>query len=144
MLSIVSDSDRIDFYTRDDALRNGSLVDVSTVAREQGFTIPVVLTPAVLRLLEPSPEEMCYGEDLWSRLRRLFAMMHLTLRRKAHIEASRIDFPINCSSDENPSPVLRALFHRDALGEPVITIMLPDEDQTIVDNMVSRYGEVQP
>lgn len=137
MLSIVSNSDQINFYTRNDALRNGSLVDVSIIAMKEGFTIPVALTPAALRILEPSPDEKCYGEDLRSRLRRLFAMMHLTLRRQAHIEASRIDFPISCSGYEQLAPVIRALFHQDGLGEPVITIMIPDEDQMIVDNIVS-------
>lgn len=128
MLEVVSDNVQIDFYTRKDALRNGSLVDVSMIAGEEGFMIPVALTPAVLRLLEPLPEEMCYGENLRGRLRQLFAMMHLTLRRKAYIEASRIDLPISRFSDGQSSPVIRALFHRDSQGEPVITIMLPYED----------------
>ena len=34
-------------YTRADALADGSLVDVTTVAREAGFTVPVAVTRAV-------------------------------------------------------------------------------------------------
>jgi hypothetical protein len=38
------EADLISVYTREDAIRDGSLVDVSETDREAGFTLPVAVT----------------------------------------------------------------------------------------------------
>lgn len=141
MLSIASESNCNEFYTRNDALRNGGLVDVSLVASQEGFAVNVAMTPTVLQLLVPSTEEMYHGEDLWGRVRQLFALMRLTLSRKAHLELSRMDFPVNSFSTYKSSSVLRALFHRDEQGYPVITILHADEEATYLDNKICGKAE---
>lgn len=124
-----SSEERISFYTRADALSDGILSDVSKIAEEEGFKIPVALTLAAYRSIEPSEEERSRGDDLRARLHDLFWTMSQALRRKSYVEASRIDFQLNLSQDGKPvSQALRALLHLGDRGEPVITILLPNED----------------
>lgn len=129
MLSMPSSDDLVSVYTRDDALHDGTLIDVSKVAGEAGFKVPIALTMSAFRSIEPSSEEKCYGEDLRGRLHDLFWLMRLALRRNSHIEASRIDFQMNLYQDgKHTSLALQALLHPGDRDEPVITILLPNED----------------
>lgn len=129
MLSMPYSDDLISMYTRNDALHDGTLIDVSKVAGEAGFKVPIALTMSAFRAIEPSSEEKCYGEDLRGRLHDLFWLMHLALRKKSHLEASRIDFQMNLYQDgKHTSLELQALLHPGDQGEPVITILLPNED----------------
>ena len=129
MQALYSSDELISILTRADALSDGILSDVSEIAEEEGFKVPVALTKAAYRSLEPSEEERSRGDDLRSRLHELFWTMHQALRRKTYVEASRIDFQLNLSQDGNHiSLALRALLHPGDRGEPVITILLPNED----------------
>jgi hypothetical protein len=129
MEAILFDDDLISVYTREDALRDGVLIDVSTVAEEEGFKIPVAITVAAFRSIEPSVEEICCGQDLRGRLHDLFWMMRAALRRKSSFEASRIDFKVLLGAGGNQKCFpLSAHLHPGDRGEPVITIMLPHED----------------
>lgn len=124
-----SSAEQISIFTRADALSDGILNDVSEIAEEKGFKVPVALTLAAYRAIEPSEEERSRGEDLRTRLHDLFWMMHQVLRRKSYIEASRIDFQLNLFQDgEHNALALRALLHPGDGGEPVITILLANED----------------
>ena len=119
----------ISVFTRADALTDGILIDVTKIAEEEGFKVPVALTSAAYRSIEPSEEERCCGEELRGRLHDLFWMMRLALHRKSYVEASRIDFQLNLFQEgKQTSLALRALLHPGDRGEPVITILLPNED----------------
>lgn len=129
MQAMNSAAERISVFTRADALSDGILSDVSKIAEEEGFKVPVALTLAAYRAIEPSEEEKSRGDDLRARLHDLFRTMHQVLRRKSYVEASRIDFQLNLFQDgEHYSLALRALLHLGDRGEPVITILLPNED----------------
>jgi len=119
----------ISVFTRADALTDGILIDVTKIAEEEGFKVPVALTSTAYRSIEPSEEERCCGEELRARLHDLFWMMHQALRRKSYIEASRIDFQMNLLQEgKQTSLALCALLSPGDRGEPVITIMMPCED----------------
>lgn len=129
MQALYSSAEKISVFTRADALSDGILSDVSEIAEEEGFKVPVALTRAAYLSLEPSEEERSRGDDLRGRLHDLFWTMRQTLRRKSYLEASRIDFQLNLFQDGNHlSLTLRALLHPGDRGEPVITILLPNED----------------
>jgi len=58
----------ISVYSREQALADGVLADVSTMATEAGYTVPVALTAAVNARVEPSKAERAYGQDREGRL----------------------------------------------------------------------------
>lgn len=60
--------DLIFAYTRDQALEDGVLVDVSETAREAGFRIPVALTTGVWEDVNAIPESRKGIEDWQGRL----------------------------------------------------------------------------
>ena len=129
MRALYSSAELISVFTRADALSDGILSDVSEIAEEEGFKVPVALTRAAYLSIEPSEEERSRGDDLRGRLHDLFWTMSQALRRKSYLEASRIDFQLNLFQDGNHiSLALRALLHPGDRGEPVMTILLPNED----------------
>ena len=82
-------------YPREQAIEDGELVDISTLAetREAGFRVPVAVTRSVWNLVEV-PDELKGSQDLKGRLWDLCFMACLSFRsRKAqsdNIEACRI------------------------------------------------------
>lgn len=129
MQALYFSDELISVFTRADAFSDGILCDVSKIAGEEGFKVPVALTRAAYLSLEPSEEERSRGDDLRGRLHDLFWVMSQALRRKSYVEASRIDFQLNLLQDgKHVSLPFRALLHPGDRGEPVITILLPNED----------------
>jgi hypothetical protein len=117
-------------YSRADALADGVLVDLTDLAREAGFRIPLAVTEAVYRsYLDPSPELIAEGQSFqgraWDLLQILrFAAAVYPDRSEIHFKVLFVLSP-GCS----PEPVpLKALCHPGDDGEPVLTILLPSED----------------
>jgi hypothetical protein len=81
------DADYISVYTRERAIADGELVDVSEVAREAGFTVPVALTRAVWADCVAWDEEAekrkpeFTGQDEQGRLWDVLWMAFLAVRR---------------------------------------------------------------
>jgi len=48
--------DVIDTYTREDAIEDGNLIDVTETAKEAGIKFPVALTAAVYAKIEDKPD----------------------------------------------------------------------------------------
>lgn len=118
-------------YSRAQAIADGVLVDVTDLAKEAGFTVPVVISSQVYGgFINPHQvQEGCcsrnwVGQDekgrLWDMLNNLFWTI------KARVETG-------------PELVFKTLFGKRLVqlksvigpgdgGEPVITIMLPEED----------------
>jgi hypothetical protein len=64
-------SDLIHRYTRDDALRDGVLIDVTATAREAGIRWPVALTTAARERCVTVPPGVLYQDEagrLWDVL----------------------------------------------------------------------------
>lgn len=123
-------ADLIHRYTRADAIRDGVLIDVSTTAREAGFKFPVALTAAAwAKCVAIPPGVLCQDEAgrLWDVL-----TMLLFAIRGSNDRGREIRFALHVRNDNRdrtpPLVRLKALCGPGDLGEPVLTIMLPDED----------------
>jgi len=120
----------ISVYSRADALRDGALIDLSDLAREAVFRIPLAVTEAVYRsYLDPSPElaneGQSFGGRAWDLLQVLrFAAAVYPDRSEIHF---KVLFVLTPGCPPEPVP-LKALCHPGDDGSPVLTILLPHED----------------
>jgi hypothetical protein len=119
--------DVISVYTRAQAIEDGVLVDVSDTAREAGLVFPVALTRAVFETYVTVPPKV-QAQDEAGRLWDVLWML------RAGIKASRggreIRYQLYVRNDNRrPKLVtLKALCGPGDDAEPVITVMLPEED----------------
>ena len=124
-------SDNVIFsYTRAQALADGVLVDLTPLAKEAGFCIPIAVTEAVyLDYLKPSAaleaESQSFDGRAWDLLQ------VLRFAAAVHPDHDTILFKVlfiltpGCP----PEPVsLKAICGPGDEGEPVLTILLPVED----------------
>lgn len=113
-------------YTRRQALEDGVLVEVTEAARRAGFKWPLAMTAEVWGLIERVPEKFGH-EDIQGRLWDVLIMARRAIRMSNpgdqeipfdvmlhQKDTSRLQLKIHCSPGDN--------------GEPVLTIMLPDQD----------------
>jgi len=116
-------------YTRADALRDGVLVDISDVALEAGFAIPVAITRAAYdSYIVPSDSLHSDGQSTEGRLWDTLRVPWITAKRNG---GSTIMFSVLflMKSGAKPEPIeLKAMCHPGDNSEPVVTIMLPNED----------------
>lgn len=115
-------------YTRAEALADGVLVDVTETAREAGILHPTALTAAVWAECVRVPEGVD-GQDEVGRLWDVLWMLRLAARRQCD-GGSETRFQLfvrnrGCVPD---MVELKAVCGPGDELEPVITVMLPDED----------------
>jgi len=114
-------------YSRADALRDGCLIDVSKLAQEVGIKYPTAVTAGVWTKCVTVPA----GAECQDEVGRLWDVLNVL---KASIRAagagSRVDFSVSVQGEQErrEDVALYSLCHPGDQGEPVITIMLPDED----------------
>src|SRR3954451_3983219 len=123
-----SPDDFIHRYTRADALRDGVLIDVSATAREAGIRWPVALTRAAWeRCVKVPPGVACQDEA--GRLWDVLFLLALAARRGGGA-GGPFGVPVPGDTRERTPPLVRlkALGGPGDGGEPVLTVMLPDED----------------
>jgi hypothetical protein len=121
-------SDLIHRYTRAKSLRDGVLIDVSPAAREVDFKYPVALTAAAwAKCVAVPPGVVCQDEAvrLWDVLYRLA----LAARRGTGPEV-RFGVHVRNDNRERTPPLVqfKALCGPGDGGEPIITVMQPEED----------------
>jgi hypothetical protein len=114
-------------YTRAQAIEDGELVDVSTVAKEAGIKYPVAITRTAWGKYVEIPQ----GVQCQDELGRLWDILWM-LRAQAHKGGREILFRLHVRNDNSermpPLVTLKAVCGPGDTPEPVITIMLPDED----------------
>jgi hypothetical protein len=121
----------ISAYSRQQAIDDGELVDVSKMAKEAGIRYPTCLTDAVWERYVEVPEgavgQSCEGR-LWDILWMCTYGVVAGHARGRH--GSELLFKVRVGDElGRPKPVtLKAVCGPGDQGEPVITIMLPDED----------------
>lgn len=140
-------------YTREQAIEDGVLIDVSEIAKEAGFKIPVALTAAVYSIVENIPNSRSWQDvdgRLWdvlwmgscgARNNRgnstfLYKLILPHIERKEVYYKPKLDFEKGIYKEgywkeknvlvENIT--LKMVVSAGDSGEPVITIMLPNED----------------
>ncbi len=125
----------IHIYTRAEALEDGVLVDVSELAQEAGIKFPVAITARLhAGWITPSEIEQKHGQDYVGRLWDTLWMLRCAIKGSA--QGSLITYRViyatemvRCRSRLKQVTVeLKAVCGPGDQGEPVITIMLPDED----------------
>jgi hypothetical protein len=122
-------ADLIHAYTRADAIRDGVLIDVSETAREAGFRFPVALTQAVWeRCVAVPPGVECQDEA--GRLWDVVWMLRCAIGRSNSGPEVRFALHVRGDNRERTPPLvrLRALCGPGDQGEPVITVLMPEED----------------
>lgn len=120
-------------YSRADAILDGTLVDVSEMAREAGFRLPVAITAAAwadsVAWSETDSERQTH-QDQSGRLWDLLWMAFLTARR-AQGERVPFQFYRVPRGGRATRPRLMTLHLHIGPGdasEPVVTILMPNED----------------
>jgi hypothetical protein len=121
--------DLIHRYTRADALADGAMVDVTSTAKEAGIRYPVALTRAAWeKCVTVPPGVVCQDEA--GRLWDVLWLLRLAIGR--HDSACLVRFAVHVRNDnrERTPPLVRlkAVCGPGDQGEPVVTVMLPDED----------------
>ena len=118
----------ISSYTREQALADGVLVDVSAVAHEAGIRYPVSLTRAVWDRYVEVPECVAGFQDRDGRLWDIVWMLrHGILRSKVSQE---LLFELYVANEPGRPKLitLKAVCGPGDTAKAVITVMLPDED----------------
>jgi Family of unknown function (DUF6573) len=122
-------SDIISTYTREEALNDGVLIDLSEKAKESGFKVPFAVTDTLFNTyLNPSKELQEYGQSLNGRMYDMFFMLYLKAQKN---KESMVLFTVLflMHPDKEPEEVsLKSIIGPGDTGEAVITIMMPNED----------------
>lgn len=122
MDSVFSEKDIIYTYTRQDAINDGVIVDISEIAKEMGYKIPVGVTSAVWAIVEKKPKI----QDVKGRLWDLLWMLRLRIGKGT---TSTVYFTVLMQSGKRQKWTFKAVIAAsDPTGNPAITIMLPEED----------------
>ena len=114
-------------YTRKQAIKDGVLVDVSTLAKEAGFKYHVAMTHAAFTRYVEVPEA-CPWQDLSGRLWDVLWMLQVAIKQTP--ERNPLHFSLMVQNEPGPAEevTLKAVCGPDDLAQPCITIMLPNED----------------
>lgn len=113
-------------YTRKQAIKDGSLIDVSDLAKEAGFRFPVALTAAAwTAAIEVPPDASCQDET-----GRLWDVLNVLRFSIGDGNESEIRFCVSvvASGGGSHRVDLKSICGPGDDAEPVITIMLPHED----------------
>ena len=117
-------------YTRAQAIEDGVLVDLTEWARETGFRIPVACTTAVWHEhVEPPGTTEKLGQSVRGRAHDLLWMLYVSIRGSdSKSESLMFEVLFVQEGSERKTVTLKAICGPGDHGEPVLTVMLPDED----------------
>jgi hypothetical protein len=124
------DAEVISVYTRTQAIEDGELVDVSETAREAGIKFPVAMTRAVWVKYVEVPE----GVTCQDERGRLWDILWMFRCAAARFNGDTLLFKLYVRNhnrerlNRQDLVTLKAICGPGDAPEPVITIMLPDED----------------
>lgn len=121
-------SDVIFSYSRAEALADGVLVDVSSLAVEAGIKYPVAMTSELYHSIVPDERAAASGQDLSGRLWDVFTIFKLSISKGSG--GDRLDFNVimQDSARKRRIVAVKSVCGPGDSGEPVITMMLPDQD----------------
>ena len=126
---VSSPSEVLSVYTRAQAIEDGVLIDVSQFAKEAGFKYPMAVTGRVFQEVIVPPDEVSSTQDDIGRLWDVLNVLRMEIKRAAPGQ-NRIDFHIlvqNKPGKLQKQPLYSTCGPGDDL-EPVLTVMMPDED----------------
>lgn len=120
----------ISTYTRAQALEDGFLVDYSNMANEAGFKYPLAVTREVYNRYIYWPAEKT-GQDVEGRAWDVVFMAYIGIKQSS-LSSSEVIYtvcvvPVNTDDFSVEEVKLKVVISGGDQGEPVITIMLPNE-----------------
>lgn len=128
-------------YTRDEAIEDGVLVDLSEWAKETGFKIPVACTSEVWHSYITAPQGTReLGQSERGRAHDVLWMLFVAIKRRASSQDSGNAGKAGTSEQllyeviflqaphRHETVNLKAICGPGDQGEPVLTIMMPHED----------------
>ena len=125
-------------YTREQAVDDGVLIDVTETAHEAGFKVPTVVTKAVwdeyVEWSEADNQRLETCQDKNGRLWDVVWMAAFGMRAAAKRDpaAETTLFQLLSTPRDGPAEAvektLKVMVHPGDKGEPVATILLPNED----------------
>ena len=128
MSALWADAEVIHVYTRAQAVADGVLRDVTPLAKEAGFKVPVAMTAAVWADCVAWPKE----ESSQDETGRLWDVLYLAAwKALEHPQASAVTFGVlrvPLGGTQPQRVVLKLAIGPGDHGEPVATIMQPGED----------------
>jgi hypothetical protein len=113
-------------YTRKQAIADGVLVDVSKTAREAGFLWPFAMTAEVWGMIENIPRRYSH-EDIAGRLWDVLMVARASIRA-TQAQQAVILFDVILHHDLGNKVRLKLHCGPGDKGEPVLTLMLPEQD----------------
>ena len=123
--SLFEQADLIHSYSRAEALADGVLVDVSEMAQEAGFKVPVAITSAVWADVNDIPKSKQGIQDVEGRLWDILWVASVLARQA---DGDQLNFRIHMDLGRKKNYYLRSVIGPGDHAEPVITIMRQDED----------------
>ena len=116
-------------YTRAEALADGVLFDVTETAREAGFKVPVALTSQVWAdVNDISGRYVSAGQSAEGRLWDLLFMAAHAARRRENRNTSAFVYTLIMPVGAGNNYRAKCHIGPGDEGEPVVTIMRPEED----------------
>ena len=114
-------------YTRAQAIEDGELMDVSEIAKEAGIKFPVALTRAVWASYVAVPPGVS-GQDEKGRLWDTVWMLRAAIAGSGGKECIHYQLYVRNDNRRARKVTLKAICGPGDQGEPVVTILLPEED----------------
>lgn len=125
-------ADLVYAYTRARAIADGVLVDVSKMAEQAGFLVPVAVTRSVWdELIVPDEPSRRLGQSEEGRLWDILNVARWAMWTKGKSpRVNEVRFHVTCvvRGTRRRTATLKAVLGPGDQGEPVITVMFPDED----------------
>lgn len=110
--------------TRTERVLNGELHAVTDLAREAGFVWPVAVTAAVWAKIQAIPPSQSH-QDVTGRLWDVLYMASLAARRSSLSQG--LLYRLIMHVGRQTYITLKIVLEMDEVGDPVLTIMLPEE-----------------
>ncbi len=126
--NVFNETDLIYSYTREQAIEDGVLVDVTSMAKEAGIKFHVAVTREVWGgYIVPDERSKPYGQ---SESGRLWDILWMFKKEAAKVKGPAMEFQVYLVMGERRKNLIdfKAIAGPGDNGDPVITIMLPHED----------------
>jgi hypothetical protein len=135
LTNLFDEANYISIYSRAHAIEDGFLIDVSTLAKESGFTVPVAVTAAVWDryvFWTEADDDRQTLQDTNGRLWDVLSMFKLAItcsKGKSDLLYYKLKaIPRGGRGTTAKLITLKGVISGGDDGEPVMTIMLPEED----------------
>jgi hypothetical protein len=117
-------------YTREQAIADGVLVDVTETAKAIGFKLNTVITDHLFHCYVEPPDglDRSFGQSVTGRLHDLMVLALFAARRA--VNTDRVTFKVDFLMAPGRKETVEVIAHIGPgdNGEPVLTIMLPEDD----------------